>query len=225
MRKLGIFIAAMFALGLIGSFFSDGKTNSTSKSGETIVATSVKKGGAKGTTPTKKPITTSTVPPASTKRYKVALSNTRITKDPVEGITWYRARTSPTYVNRNGFFLYIGRETGKAVTLRFKIQYFGSDWLFINSYIINVDGTKYEIQVDSGDLNRDNDSDVWEWYDVIPSSENIAMLKAISTSKHTVVRMVGDQYKKDVVISTTQKQALSTMFTVYTGLGGALDSF
>ena len=108
--------------------------------------------------------------------------------------------------------------------MRFKIQYFGSDWLFINSYIINVDGIKYEIQADSGDFNRDNDSDVWEWYDVTPTSENIAMLRAISKSKNTIVRMVGDQYHKDVVITLTQKQALKTMFTVFMGLGGTLET-
>lgn len=222
MRKLGIFIGGMFAVGLIGSFFSDGKTNSTSKKGEVIVVTSVKKVETTVSAPSTAPATT--VPLFSKKQYKLALSRTNIKNDAVEGISWYRAKSSPAYVNRNGFFLYIGKENGKDAYLRFRIQYFGSDWLFINSYIINVDGIKYEIQADSGDFNRDNDSDVWEWYDVTPTSENIAMLRAISKSKNTIVRMVGDQYHKDVVITLTQKQALKTMFTVFMSLGGTLET-
>jgi hypothetical protein len=216
MRKLGIVLAGLFALGLIGSIFGDDQTQITTKSKETQVVASEEK-----PTPS---VPTTTVPLVSKKKLKAALAMTNIKTDDVEGKTWYRAKTSPTYVNRNGFFLYLGKESGSDPYLRFRIQYFGKEWLFINSFIINVDGVRYDIQPGSGDLERDNDASVWEWYDVSPSLSDVEMLLAISKSKKTVVRMVGDQYRKDVVISATQKRALSTMFTVYMGLGGSSDS-
>ena len=217
MRKIGVFFGVLFALGIIGALFGDDQTVTTSKTTDTEVVSSVDS--------TMPPAPTTTVPLVSNKQFKAALAQTNVKNDDVEGKTWYRAKASPSYVNQNGFFLYIGKDAGGDPYFRFRIQYFGEEWLFINSFIINVDGVKYDIQPGSGELERDNNASVWEWYDTNPSSSDIDMLRAISKSQKTVVRMVGDQYHKDIIISSTQKRALSTMFTVYMGLGGTLDTF
>lgn len=214
MKKLGAVLGVLFVIGLIGSIFEGDPQ--TSGSSNNVVSTEIT------SAPTLPPPPTTTLPPVSKKQFKAALAKTRIKKDDVEGISWYRAKSSPNYVNQNGFFLYIGKKDGGDPYFRFVIQYYGDEWLFIDSYVINVDGVKYEINPDYGDIERDNDTNVWEWYDANPSDSDLAMLQAISKSKRTVVRMSGDQYYKDVVVNSTQKQALRTMFTVYLGLGGSL---
>jgi hypothetical protein len=103
-----------------------------------------------------------------------------------------------------------------------KIQYFGSDWLFIESYFFNIDGETYEISPDYGDIEKDNDSDVWEWYNEPATAGNIEMIQKIIKSKKTVVRLEGTQYYKDVTITQAQKTALKNVLTVYQGLGGTL---
>jgi len=217
MKKLGIVIVGFFMLGLVASIFEDDpESTKSSNSVESSDSTPV---------PTLPPSTTTTVPLVSKTQLNAALSKSRITTDDVEGRTWYRAMSSPVYTNRNGFFLYIGQGDGTNPYLRFRIQYYGEDWLFIDSFLINIDGVKYEINTGYGDIERDNDSRVWEWYDVNPTSSDLAMLQAISKSKKTVVRLKGDKYHKDVVLTTAQKQALKTMFTVYRGLGGTLTTY
>ena len=219
LRKVGWVLVGLFVLGGIGSLFDSNP--------QTGGGSSVTRDTADAPLSTLPPRPTTTVqvrPPVSKKQMKVALSRTRVSKDEVEGKTWYRAKSSPAYVNQNGFFLYIGKDEGAAPYFRFRIQYYGDEWLFIDSFVINVDGVKYNISTSYGDIERDNDTEVWEWYDVSPSTADIEMLRAVSTSKRTVVRMNGDQYYKDVVINSTQKQALKTMFTVFQGLGGDLES-
>lgn len=142
----------------------------------------------------------------------------RVTKDDVKGYKYYYDKSSPSYVNRNGFFLY----TSDDPYLYLKIQYYGDDWLFIKSYFFNIDGETFEINPSYGEVETDNDSDVWEWYNNAATAENIEMIQKIIKSKKTVMRMEGDKYYKDVTISQAQKTALKNVLTVYQGLGGSL---
>ena len=152
--------------------------------------------------------------------YKAALTQMRISKDEVKGTSWYYDKSSPKYVNANGFFLYIGTGKGYAPTLRLKIQYYGDDWLFIDSYFFNVDGKTKSIDPGYGDIETDNDSKVWEWFDTEPNKSEVELIKSIIKSKKAVMRLEGSKYYKDVVISATQKKALQRVLTVYAGLGG-----
>lgn len=152
--------------------------------------------------------------------YKAALTQMRISKDEVKGTSWYYDKSSPKYVNANGFFLYIGTGKGYTPTLRLKIQYYGDDWLFIDSYFFNVDGKTKSIDPGYGDIETDNDSKVWEWFDTEPNKSEVELIKSIIKSKKAVMRLEGSKYYKDVTISSTQKKALQRVLTVYAGLGG-----
>ena len=152
--------------------------------------------------------------------FKSALSQMRISKDDVKGTSWYFDKSSPKYVNANGFFLYIGTGKGYTPTLRLKIQYFGEDWLFIESYFFNVDGKTKSINPGYGDIETDNDSQVWEWFDTEPNNGEVELIKSIIKSKKAVMRLEGSKYYKDVTISATQKKAFQRVLTVYAGLGG-----
>ena len=106
-----------------------------------------------------------------------------ITNDKVAETKFLQDKSSPQYVSENGFFPYINDSNAASPVLRLKIQYFASDWLFIQSYLINVDGTQYTITPDS--VEQDNgiingESMIWEWYDYVPSADGVAMLKAIA---------------------------------------------
>jgi len=152
--------------------------------------------------------------------FKSALAQMRIVKDDFKGISWYHDKSTPKYRNANVFELYFGTQKGSNTTLRFVIQYYGEDWLFIEKFLFNVDGYTYEIEPSYGDIESDNDSKVWEWFDTKPNKGEVDLIKRIIKSKKAVMRIEGSKYYKDVTISSTQKKALGRVLTVYTGLGG-----
>ncbi len=150
--------------------------------------------------------------------------------DKLENITWYRDITSPQYTNYNGFFLYIGDRGFDYPTLRLRIQYKDSDWLFIEKYIIYVDGLKYKtIETKYGDVERDNGTGgVWEWLDipVNKNSEDIIndfdVIRAIIEGEDVKLKLIGKQYSKVKTITKTQKNALKNVLEVYKVLGGEI---
>ena len=149
---------------------------------------------------------------------KKALASMRIKKDNVTNKRWYQDRTTTQYVDVNSLYIYIGQDEGADPYLRFRIQYAGDDWLFIKKYTLNVDGTIYVIEPEYGEVERDNDTNVWEWYDINPSAENIDMLKQIATSKKAIIRCEGDQYHRDRTITASEKTAISNVFKAYDAL-------
>jgi hypothetical protein len=159
-------------------------------------------------------------PAEKSPEFKAALAQMRITKDDFKGISWYRDKSSSKYRNSNAFELYFGTQKGSNTTLRLVIQYYGEDWLFIEKYLFNVDGYTYEIDPGYGDVESDNDSKVWEWFDTKPNKDEVELIKRIIKSKKAVMRIEGSKYYKDVTITSTQKKALGRVLIVYTGLGG-----
>ena len=148
--------------------------------------------------------------------------------DKLENITWYRDKTSPQYTNYNGFFLYIGDRGINYPSLRLRIQYKGDSWLFIEKYIIYVDGLKYKtIETKYGDVERDNGTGgVWEWLD-IPVNKNsddiindFDLVRAIVNGEDVKIKLIGKQYSKVRTITKKQKNALKNVLEVYKVLGG-----
>lgn len=150
--------------------------------------------------------------------------------DKLDNITWYRDKTSPQYTNYNGFFLYIGDRGINYPSLRLRIQYKGDSWLFIEKYIIYVDGFKYKtIETEYGDVERDNGTGgVWEWLDIPinKNSEDIVndfdVIRAIIKGKDVKLKLIGKQYSKVKTITKTQKNALKNVLEVFKVLGGDL---
>jgi hypothetical protein len=152
--------------------------------------------------------------------YKAALAQMKVIKDDFKETSYYRDKASPQYTNANGFYIYVGTKKGYSPTLFLRIQYYGEDWLFIEKYLFKVDGYTYEIDPSYGDVETDNDSKVWEWFDTSPNKGELDLIKKIASSKKAVMRLEGSKYYKDVTISSTQKKAISRVLTVYAGLGG-----
>ncbi|MCX6443042.1 MAG: hypothetical protein NTW43_02550 [Actinobacteria bacterium] len=144
----------------------------------------------------------------------------KVIKDDVKGNRWYEDKTSYNSYWRNEFYIYTSDSSNP--TLFFNIRYAGEDWLFIDSYFFNVDGETFTFTPSYGEIQRDNDSSVTEWYNAVATSENIELVQKIMNSKKTIMRLEGSKYYKDVTITAAQKTAIKNVLTVYQGLGGQL---
>lgn len=145
--------------------------------------------------------------------------------DDVKDITWYKDKTSPSYVNYNGFYAYIGQANGGKPFLRLAIQYAADDWLFIESYIIKVDGITYTISENSyGEIKTDNGyGGIWEWLDRQVGSSEFQIIKAVANGKDVKIRFSGKDYYKDKTITEQQKLALRNVLDAYEALGGDIN--
>lgn len=142
---------------------------------------------------------------------KSAVSALRQDKDEFKGITWYESRLTPNYRNANAFFIYFGTSNGSKLPLRLVLQYYSSEWLFIESAQVNVDGQISDLNLSNWE--RDNNSDIWEWSD--EPLENRSLIESIIKSKSAVIRLNGRQYYDTRTISQSQKIALKQVLKAY----------
>jgi hypothetical protein len=140
--------------------------------------------------------------------------------DTFEGIDWYYDRATYSSYAGNKFFLYIGKQGSGEPWLRLQMMYAGSDWIFWETLTVSVDGEKFSFNPGYSEVERDNYTTVWEWYDTPPDSSDIAMIEKIITSKNTTLRFQGETYRSDKVLSSSQKRAFKNVLTAYKALGG-----
>ncbi len=114
---------------------------------------------------------------------------------------------------RSGALLYIGFNKGD-LWLRFKVKYYGSDWLFVNSFKVAADD--YRWQSPALSFERDHSSgDVWEWVDLTASSKHIEAAKALARAQTATIRFQGDPYYADEQLADDQKRSLSDMLKLF----------
>ena len=220
-RQLKWWAQVLVALTLVSALGAVTGTGSSETSSSTTTASedsSAEETAEATPTPSIDPEAEKAAKAKAAQELKNALADLRVKTDSVTNKKWYYARTTTQYLDSNSIHLYMGQEQGSEPYLRFRIQYAGDDWLFINKFTINADGQVFIIEPDYGDVERDNDSDVWEWYDISPSDENVSMVKAIMNAKKAVIRCQGDQYYKDRTITSTEKKALKSVLIGYEAL-------
>ena len=142
-------------------------------------------------------------------------------KDEFKGIVWVEPKARPKYTNANGICTYFALNSeGKPENLRFLIQYYADDWLFIDSYIFLIDGATYTFS--NPDVERDNDSMIWEWSDtgVNQNGEVAQILNAIKNAKEVKIRFNGRQYHKDKVLTQKDIKAITQPIEYFEALGG-----
>lgn len=142
--------------------------------------------------------------------------------DDINEVTWYRDKTSPNYVNYNGFYVKIGQSIGSKPWLILVIQYTADDWLFIESYTIKVDGKTFTISENSyGEIKTDSgDGEIWEWLSRQVGATEYEIIKAVAYGKDVKIRFSGKDYRKDKTITEQQKLALRNVLDAYEALGG-----
>jgi hypothetical protein len=210
-RKWFLAIAGLMIIGYFAPDSKDSKSG-TSKETSSSASTTVRP------TPTSSTTTTTTLPPYTDEEYAAALEQMSVTNDAVVGSRFILAKSRPTYSNYDTFEIYITGDQTTFGGIRFLARYAGSDWLFFEKMIVNVDGKVFNLNFSYDEVDRDNGSgDVWEWIDIVPSSENTMMLKLITDSKSTIVRFEGETYHNDRELTAKEKKAISDVFTVFDG--------
>lgn len=137
--------------------------------------------------------------------------------DKVEGITWYQDQSSPKSLNKSIVMLYMGDDE-KRPWLRFRIQHYADDWLFIKTAIFVVDGVKRGVA--SGRWERDNGSHIFEWLDVQVDDEQRKLIDDIANGSEVIMRLEGRHYSKDRVLSKSEQAAMKNVLKAYFELGG-----
>lgn len=154
-------------------------------------------------------------------QYRERIRNARLaavnvmntSEDRIEGITWYKHPNQPRYLNsRSTAYFYIGKRSGQS-WLRMKVQYTASDWLFVNKVTAWHDGIKEPLI--SGRFDRDSNSSIWEWVDTTPDGYQIEVMRSLSEATEAILRFEGDQYHKDVTLSSGDKRAIRETLAAY----------
>ena len=138
------------------------------------------------------------------------LLDMKINKDEVDYRFFISAKGN---VLRSEANLYIG-VNDKKEWLRFKVKYYGDDWLFVKSFKVAADD--YRWQSPKMDFERDHSSgDVWEWIDVSATDEHIGVAKALSSSVKSTIRFQGNQYYSDKQLANDQKEGIRKILKLY----------
>ncbi|HCO68594.1 MAG TPA: hypothetical protein DIT04_12675 [Dysgonomonas sp.] len=126
--------------------------------------------------------------------------------DDMNDITWIQHKSQPKYANSRGFYAYIGKNNSK-VWERFVMRYHGDDWLFVKNFKIKVGDNIFNLSYSN--VERDNNSEVWEWIDVEPKDEELEVIENVISAKEAKIRFEGDQYYKDWAITQKEVKALT----------------
>lgn len=138
----------------------------------------------------------------------------RSTVDTVENITWYHDKTSPRYISGNVIYCYMG-ESGSNYWLRVVYGFSKTDWVFMDSIILNIDGRIIRKKVRNNDRHTDVNNGIFEWVDWPVFSVEEDFLLSIANSKSTQIKFSGDNGAKSFTVSKQQKQALKNIITYY----------
>ena len=142
--------------------------------------------------------------------------NTRT--DDIEGTTWYSPDPADNY--KTAVYLYIGQKQTGQPWLRWKIRYYGEDWLFIRRYRVKIDDAEAVTVQPTRDIKRDNSGgSVWETFDE-PASKHAHLLNQILAGKTTHLRMEGNEGHEDIELGPEQVQRMRDVLLVFRYLGG-----
>ncbi len=133
--------------------------------------------------------------------------------DEFEEITWLYSKTRPAYDNTKAFYTYIGINKQGHAWCRLVIRYHGEDWLFVKSIIIKTDNNTYTLAADN--VQRDNNTEVWEWIDINVGEGEDIILYDIIHSKQTKIRFVGYQYHYDWTLPAKTIKGLKEIYDYY----------
>lgn len=149
--------------------------------------------------------------------------NFRISKDEFSDYSWIYHKSTPEYTNINSIHLYFKKDSdGSVSNLRFRIQYEGESWLFVENIIFNIDGEN--VTFIPGEMERDcgNGGRIWEWCDE-SASLNTSLIKEIANAKKVKMKLNGSQYYDTRTISDKQLKGIKETLEYYEALGGSLN--
>lgn len=150
---------------------------------------------------------------------KVFHSDFTIKKDEFSDRVWVEPKNRPHYNNINKIFCYFELKGDKASNFRFRIQYTGDDWLFIDQMIFKINNDRKIVFLPQ-EMKRDNNSTIWEWCDESIDSKYEFLISAIANAKNVKVKFQGDQYYDVRTLSSEEIKYIKKTYDFYLALGG-----
>lgn len=152
---------------------------------------------------------------ASEKQELYELRNHMTSKfDEVEGIKWIRDKATPQNLHKNMCYVYLGQKDDY-MWPRWFLGFKNESWVFFTRIIFNIDGERREINIGYFDRKSGNNGyGVWEYID-LSGDEHLSLIRKIASSKKTIIRFSGDQYRKDFTVSQKQKGAMKRVVRLY----------
>jgi len=147
---------------------------------------------------------------------KKMLTKFRKKKDEFRDLVFYEHISTPRYNSANAVYLYFSTHQSTVNPLRLKLQYYADDWLFIRGCTFLIDGQSYDLR--TGSFERDNDSDIWEWYDEELTYSSAEIVEKLLKCKSAKVRFQGSQYYDDKVITAKQLAAMRETVALFNKL-------
>jgi hypothetical protein len=146
------------------------------------------------------------------------LAGLRVKRDDIEGITWYSPEAASGY--KTATYFYIGQKQSGQPWLRWKIRYYGDDWLFIRRHRVKIDQHEAETLLPTKDIKRDNSGgSVWEIFDE-SAIEHAQLLNHMLAGSSAYLRMDGSEGYNDLTLDGVQLQRMRDVLLVYRHLGG-----
>lgn len=147
---------------------------------------------------------------------KKKLATLKKNVDDFSGYTWYENPYFTHYGSSNGISVYFGVKKGVSKSLRLKMSYSGSGWIFFDRAYLTYDGITRKIPFNEyDDKTSDNNSDqVWEWIDVNVDGPTKTYLENFARSPNAKMRLSG-KYSKDRNLSKRERKAILDVLAGY----------
>lgn len=135
-------------------------------------------------------------------------------RDSFRSITFHHHRNEPRYIDtRSRIGLYIAEPDAGRPILRVKTVYTEDSWLFVSSAEVSIDGRVSNWT--RGEFERDNDSDIWEWRDEVPSPSQLTLLRDMAEASNVTIRFNGQQYYDDKTLNSDDRRMIRDVLAAY----------
>lgn len=148
------------------------------------------------------------------------ISHFNIKKDEFDtkGWAWFIPKSAPRYKSQDGIYLYFGVRGIENGPLRLVVQYSDEDWLFIEKLQFLINGKVYDYL--PRNIHRDNDYEIWEWFDDALTLADKDMIKALSEAKSAKIKFIGREYYDIRFINHSQIIDIKRTLDLYNRFGG-----
>lgn len=139
-----------------------------------------------------------------------------------ENRTWFKPKSAPKYVNRNGIYFYFFTENGVPGNFRFTVQHKADDWLFFEKIQFLIDGKSFDYIPNKTE--KDNDEGgIWEWFDEKVTLTDIDLIRALSHANSAKMKLVGSKYYETKTISKKELATMKQTLELFEAMGGEIN--
>ena len=146
-----------------------------------------------------------------------------VQRDDIERRSWIEGSVSCHSLSRSIALPYFGYFDDSGVgPLRWKIVYYGTDWVFYKTAVFAIDDETYYKNFEYRDVVRDNARGyVWEVADFVATDEDVELLQKIAQSKKTVIRFKGDKNSAQYTVQKKDKELIPLLLHAYDRMSNA----